>query len=40
MAVSDYFQGNDLLWQKFYGDQQKPADWIWDPGQLPPVTGT
>jgi hypothetical protein len=20
MAVSDYFQGNDLLWQKFYGD--------------------
>jgi hypothetical protein len=29
MAVSDYFQGNDLLWKKLYGDQQKPADWSW-----------
>jgi hypothetical protein len=40
MAVSDYFQGNDLLWQKFYGDQEKPADWSWDAEgvQLPPVT--
>src|SRR5829696_1040985 len=24
MAVSDYSQGNDLLWQKLYGDQAKP----------------
>ena len=36
MAVSDYFQGNDLLWQKFYGDREKPADWLWEPQQLPP----
>jgi hypothetical protein len=37
MAVSDYCQGNDLLWQKFYGDQEKPADWSWDAegAQLP-----
>ena len=28
--ISDYFQGNDLLWQKFYGDREKPADWCWD----------
>ena len=34
MAVSDYCQGNDLLWQKFYGDQEKPADWTWDSAQL------
>ena len=43
MAVSDYFQGNDLLWQKFYGDQEKPADWSWDEvAQLPsaPVAKT
>ena len=40
MAVSDYCQGNDLLWQKFYGDREKPSDWVWDPGQVPPVTGT
>jgi hypothetical protein len=26
MAFSDYCQGNDLLWKKFYGDQEKPAD--------------
>jgi hypothetical protein len=37
MAVSDYFQGNDLLWQKFYGDREKPQDWCWDPKQLPPT---
>jgi hypothetical protein len=30
MAVSDYFQGNDLLWQRFYGDREKPGDWSWD----------
>jgi hypothetical protein len=35
MAVSDYCQGNDLLWQKFYGDQEKPADWSWQDMQLP-----
>ena len=40
MAMTDYFQGNDLLWQKFYGDREKPVDWIWDPGKLPPVAGT
>jgi hypothetical protein len=44
MAVSDYCQGNDLLWTKFMGDQEKPADWSWDAegAQLPtaPVTGT
>ena len=40
MAVSDYFQGNDLLWQKFYGDQEKPADWSWKDAQLPPVANT
>ena len=40
MAVSDYHDGNDLLWQKFYGDREKPADWCWDPAQLPPTTRT
>jgi hypothetical protein len=42
MAVSDYFQGNDLLWQKFYGDREKPEDWRWDNAQLPTasVAGT
>ena len=44
MAVSDYFQGNDLLWQKFYGDQEKPANWSWDAdgAQLPsaPIAST
>ena len=29
VAVSDYFDGNDLLWKKSYGDQQKPEDWCW-----------
>ena len=40
MAVSDYCHGNDLLWQKLYGNQEKPADWSWkdaEGGQLPPV---
>ena len=37
MAVSDYCQGNDLLWQKLYGDQEKPADWSWRDAQLPPI---
>jgi hypothetical protein len=42
MAVSDYFQGNDLLWKKHMGDQEKPADWSWEDAQLPsaPVAGT
>ena len=42
MVVSDYFQGNDLLWKKFMGDQAKPADWSWADAQLPstPVAGT
>ena len=42
MAVSDYFQGNDLLWKKLYGDQEKPADWSWKDAQPPtaPVTST
>jgi hypothetical protein len=37
MAVSDYCQGNDMLWQKFYGDQEKPADWNWKDVQLPSI---
>ena len=40
MAVSDYHDGNDLLWQKFYGDREKPEDWCWAPAQLPPTTRT
>ena len=28
MAVSDYFHnGNDLLWKKHMGDQEKPQNW-------------
>jgi hypothetical protein len=27
-AVSDYYHnGNDLLWKKHMGDQEKPANW-------------
>lgn len=37
MAVFDYCQGNDLLWQKLYGSQEKPADWSWEDIQLPPI---
>ncbi len=40
MALSDYFQGNDLLWQKYYGDREKPEDWCWDPAKLPPTART
>ena len=45
MAVSDYQQGNDLLWQKFMGDREKPKDWSWKDAHgvqppSPPVTGT
>jgi len=42
MAVSDYQNGNDLLWKMFYGDREKPADWDWDAEgvRIPPVTGT
>ncbi len=44
MAVSDYHDGNDLLWKKLYGDREKPADWSWDAEgvQLPsaPIAGT
>ena len=42
MAVSDHHDGNDLLWQKLYGDQEKPADWSWEDAQLPkaPVAKT
>jgi hypothetical protein len=29
LVLSDYFQGNDLLWQKLHGDQAKPDDWRW-----------
>jgi len=29
MAVSDYHHGNDMLWIKLYGDQQKPEGWRW-----------
>lgn len=27
MAVSDYFDGNDLVWKKLNGDRQKPENW-------------
>ena len=28
MAVSDYYhEGNDLLWKKHMGEQEKPANW-------------
>ena len=28
MAVSDYYHtGNDLLWKKYMGDQEKPQNW-------------
>jgi hypothetical protein len=37
MAVSDYCQGNDLLWQKLYGEQEKPADWNWKVAPFPPI---
>ena len=42
MAVSDYCQGNDLLWKKLYGDREKPTDWRWDAegAQLPLIAGT
>ena len=44
MAVSDYCQGNNLLWKKLRGDREKPEDWIWDAEgtQLPsaPIAGT
>ena len=42
MAISDYHDGNDLLWKKFYGDQEKPANWCCDDVQLPlpPVAET
>lgn len=28
MAVSDYFQGNDLFWKKHFGDRPKPES-LW-----------
>ena len=40
VAVSDYCQGNDLLWKKFYGDREKPANWSWkdaEGAQPPPL---
>ena len=39
VAVSDYCQGNDLLWKKLYGDREKPADWSWKDaeGAQPPL---
>jgi hypothetical protein len=31
MAFQDYYyQGNDLLWKKHMGDQEKPQKWIMD----------
>jgi hypothetical protein len=31
VAVSDYYhKGNDLLWKKHKGDQEKPANWKMD----------
>jgi hypothetical protein len=29
LALSDYFQGNNLFWQKLHDDQPKPDDWCW-----------
>jgi len=30
IASSDYYHtGNDLLWKKIHGDQEKPEDWAW-----------
>jgi hypothetical protein len=40
MAVSDYCQGNDLLWKKLFGGQEKPADWNWEDVQPPPITSS
>ena len=40
MVVSDYCQGNDLLWKKLYGSQEKPADWSWEDAQLPPIAAS
>jgi hypothetical protein len=37
VAISDYHDGNDLLWTKYMGDQVKPADWSWRGVQLPPA---
>jgi hypothetical protein len=37
MAVSDYCQGNDLLWKKLYGGREKPEDWSWEDTQLSPI---
>jgi hypothetical protein len=33
LAVTDYLRDNDLLWQKLYGDREKPADWNWKDAQ-------
>jgi hypothetical protein len=40
VAVSDYHDGNDMLWTKYMGDQVKPADWTWENAKVPPVAGT
>jgi hypothetical protein len=40
MAVSDYCQGNDLLWNKLLGDREKPAEWSSEDAQLPPIANT
>ena len=37
VAFTDYCQGNDLLWMKYYGVREKPADWSWKDVQLPDV---
>jgi len=31
MALADYHHGNDMLWIKLYGDQEKPEGWTWEP---------
>ena len=35
MAVSDYHNGNDLLWIKLYGDREKPEGWSWESSPTP-----
>ena len=31
MALADDHHGNDMLWIKLYGDQEKPEGWTWEP---------
>jgi hypothetical protein len=35
MEVSDYHNGNDMLWIKLYGDREKPEGWSWESSPTP-----